>query len=133
MILNLTQHNATPDQIESGVVELPSQKKKLLTNLLTVNDLPTKTEIQDRCASIAFLAIHNGLGDDGDDVIITEVMIGGAPAMMRPLEDALLGLRIQPLYAFSKRESVESIQTDGSVRKENVFRNVGWWPRLNTY
>lgn len=46
--------------------------------------------------------------------------------MMRALEDALANVGVQPVYAFSVRESVEQTQPDGSVRKINVFRHSGW-------
>ena len=120
MILNLTQHKSTPDQISAGVVDFPEHKRMVLVKLLTVNDLPTHAEVLRRCSDISLLAVWHGA--------FTSAMIGGAPAMMRPLEDALLAYNIQPLYAFSKRESVEIEQPDGSVIKENVFRHAGWWP-----
>lgn len=53
-------------------------------------------------------------------------MVGGAPYFMAPLERLLLAGGIKPLYAFSRRESVEQTQPDGSVRKVAVFRHVGW-------
>jgi len=39
------------------------------------------------------------------------------------------------LYAFSVRESVKSVEPDGSVVKKNVFRNLGFveaceWPEF---
>ena len=45
---------------------------------------------------------------------------------MPPLEKALRGLGIRPLYAFSVRESVEETLPDGSVRKVAVFRHKGF-------
>jgi hypothetical protein len=129
MILNLTQHTATHEQIAHGVVDLPAEARERLTVLLTVNTLPTWHEIIERCENIAELACQNGLGgDEGDDPHPTHAMIGGAPAMMGPLEAALRAVGIKPLYAFSTRESVETVQADGSVRKTAVFRHVGWWP-----
>ena len=53
-------------------------------------------------------------------------MIGGAPWLMGTLETKLREYGIQPMYAFSRRESVEQKQPDGSVRKVNVFRHAGW-------
>ena len=39
------------------------------------------------------------------------------------------------LYAFSVRESVESVEPDGSLVKKNVFRHLGFveackWPKF---
>lgn len=47
---------------------------------------------------------------------------------MAPLETELSARRIEPVYAFSTRESVEQTQADGSVRKVNVFRHTGFVP-----
>ena len=127
MIVNLTQHPASPEQIAAGVVDLPAGHRALLVQSLTVDALPSRSEIEARCADIAELACHNGLADDaGDDPHPEQAMIGGAPWMMRALENALLAVGIQPVYAFSVRESFEAVQPDGSVRKVNVFRHAGF-------
>lgn len=127
MILNLTQHPASPEQIEAGVVDLQENHRKSLTDALTVDTLPDRETIEARCDFIAELAYQNGLGgDDDDDPHPEKAMIGGAPWMMRALEDALIACGIEPVYAFSVRESVETVQPDGSVRKTAVFRHVGF-------
>lgn len=127
MIINLTQHPASAEQLAAGVVDLPAGYRALLVESLTVDTLPTRQEIADRCATIAALAVHNGLGgDESDDPHPTAAMIGGAPWMMAELERALLDMGVQPVYAFSVRESVEQPQPDGSVRKVNVFRHAGF-------
>ena len=127
MILNLTQHPASPEQIAAGVVDLPTHERALLVHALTVDALPTRQEIADRCANIAALAVNNGLaGDEGDDPHPAKAMIGGAPWMMRALEDALADVGVRPVYAFSVRESSEQVQPDGTVRKTASFRHAGW-------
>ena len=120
MILNLTQHPASPEQIEAGVVDLPSEIREAVIALLTVNILPTRQEIEARCADIATLAAT------AQEAHPVQAMIGGAPWMMACLEGALMDQGIQPVYAFSVRESVEQPQPDGSVRKINVFRHAGF-------
>lgn len=55
-------------------------------------------------------------------------MVGGAPFFMAPLEAALRAVNIIPVYAFSKRESVEEKQPDGSVKKTQVFKHAGFVP-----
>lgn len=120
MILNLTQHPATPEQLAAGVVDLPIKIRQAVIGRLTVDSLPTRQEIEDRCADIAMLA---ALAFDAHPV---QAMIGGAPWMMACLESALLDQGIAPVYAFSVRESVEQPQPDGSVRKINVFRHAGF-------
>jgi hypothetical protein len=120
MILNLTQHQATPEQVAQGVVDLPADERAVLIDRLTVDALPTRAEIVARCADIAALAATAFEGHP------TAAMIGGAPWMMSALEGALINQGIQPVYAFSVRESAEQTQPDGSVRKVNVFRHVGF-------
>lgn len=125
MILNLTQHPATPEQLAQGVVDLPADERAELSRLLTVDDLPSPEEIWDRCQAIAKLSWADSLGTDTP---ITKVMVGGAPWMMAPLCRALRAVGIeQCLAAFSKRESVE--RTDpatGAVTKTAVFRHIGF-------
>lgn len=115
MILNLTQHNATLEQIEAGVTE-PSDKKEI-QDLLTFNKMPTREEILDRASKLCHLAHCYGAD---------KVLIGGAPYLMGALEDELERTGITPVYSFSERVSVEKTDTDGTVRKTNEFRHVGF-------
>lgn len=127
MILNLTQHLSTDDQREAGVVDLPSDKRAGLQVALTFDTPPTRAEIEERAETIAQIAVLNGLGNNGlDDPEPRQALIGGAPFLMAALEAALMDRHIEPVYAFSRRESVEEHQTDGSVRKTQVFRHVGF-------
>lgn len=121
MILNLTQHPATLEQIAAGVVDLPADQRAAICALLTFDSLPTRTEIEDAAEAIALMA-DDHLPESGDH----QAMIGGAPWLMSSLEAALREQRIKPVYAFSVRESVEQAQADGSVRKVNVFRHAGF-------
>ncbi len=41
---------------------------------------------------------------------------------MSTLEDVLKTV----LYSFTKKESTEAVQPDGSVKKVAIFRHVGW-------
>jgi hypothetical protein len=122
MILNLTQHAATPEQLADGVRDLPDDLRAALVQALTVNDLPTKNEILARCQDVVNICFATEA-----DNAPTTVMIGGAPWMMAPLAHELreqVGCRC--LFAFSKREAVETIGLDGSVKKFSVFRHAGW-------
>lgn len=127
MILNLTQHASTDAQREAGVVDLPDDERAQLSALITFDEAPDRAEIEARADAVAALAAHNGLGgDEGDDPYPPAAMIGGAPFFMAALEAALLDRHIEPVYAFSRRESVDVPQEDGSVRKQQVFRHVGF-------
>lgn len=114
-IINLTQHAETTEQIAAGVV--PATFAGRLPDLLTFDSLPSPLEIRQRAEVIASLAADSGA---------QAAMIGGAPFFMAALERALRTVGIAPVYAFSERVSEEQTQPDGSVRKINVFRHVGF-------
>jgi hypothetical protein len=119
--LNLTQHHATPDQIDAGVVDFEGAALAELKKALTFDDLPSAEDVQDRAEYIAQLATeHPSFG------ACDRAMIGGAPFLMAALEAALRAEFIQPVYAFSRREVVEAQGADGSVTKTAVFRHVGF-------
>lgn len=141
MIINLTQHAATPDQVAAGVIDLPPARQAQLVAWLTFDALPTAADIKDRAVAIAALATFNGVAETGDDdvdnvaddPVFLSAMIGGAPYLMSQLEGALIDQGVRPLYAFSRREVDEKQQPDGSTRKVAVFRHLGfvtaqtWW------
>jgi len=115
-ILNLTQHSATPAQLQAGVVE-PEDKGAVQT-LLTFEGLPSREQIHARALALAELANNAGC---------TDVMVGGAPYLMGPLEDALRGRRMNPIFAFSERKSVEKTDPEtGEVKKNTVFIHLGF-------
>jgi len=117
MILNLTQHAATPDQKLAGVVDLPENERKILEGLLTFSSLPTNSKMFATACEIASFA---------KKYEVFQALIGGAPWFMSMLETVLLSFQVQPLYSFSIRESAEKVNPDGSVVKSNVFRHVGF-------
>jgi hypothetical protein len=94
MILNLTQHPATPEQIEAGVVDLDALadygEGVLVTGhrpddvraMLTFDHLPTRVDLRKRAGALANVVAQLVVDD-------TAVMIGGAPFFMAPLEEAL--------------------------------------------
>lgn len=114
-ILNLTQHVASPEQIEAGVFE-PIEKNKI-QHLLTFNEIPGTGELEKNAMLLAAEARSEGA---------EYAMIGGAPFFMSALEQALKTVGVKPLYAFSIRESQEQVQPDGSTKKVNVFRHKGF-------
>lgn len=115
--LNLTQHPVTPEQTAAGVVE--PKDKALVQRLLTFSELPTREQIQDRAVELAGIAVEHG---------VYQAMIGGAPFFMSALEAALLDVDVQPLYAFSRREVIETVCAAGSIEKKSVFRHAGFVP-----
>lgn len=125
MILNLTQHAATAEQMAAGVVDMSPVDREMLTCVLTFVDIPTAQETWTKAMGLLTMAMRefNALGvPEGERT----ALIGGALWLMEPLAIALRDCDIKPVYAFSKRESAEKTAADGSVVKTNVFRHVGF-------
>ena len=123
-ILNLTQHKATPDQEKAGVRNLEGDKLEKLKELLNFKGIPTDYVLWDRASKIAALAEQEGA---------KSVMIGGALYFMSWLENALLRRGINIKYSFSIRESQDVHMDDGTVRKEQLFKHIGFYERLANY
>jgi len=118
-IINLTQHPATEEQIEAGVLDLSPADRTLLARAMTFDERPDEATLVTRAQSIALMAAGHSSG-------ARSAMIGGALYFMRPLEQALWDQNIRPLYAFSIRESVERPRPSGAVEKVTVFRHAGF-------
>lgn len=116
-IVNLTQHRAAAEQRAEGVFDLSDKIADELIALLIFAEPPPRDEIINRAAKIARLARATGA---------EAAMLGGAPWLMSAIERQLLLLGIEPLYAFSTRESTEVPQADGTTRKVSFFRHTGW-------
>jgi len=114
MRINLTQHNATPEQECAPRSKDQTQRIK---ELLTITELPDEQELVRRAVALAELARVAGA---------TEAMVGSVNYLTLFLDPALRQRKIQPLYAFSKRESIEVPQPDGSVEKKSIFRHLGF-------
>ena len=125
MIYNLTMHIATQEQLQAGVVEPSEQDKKTIIGLLTFDSIPTREEIRYRADRLVNI-VANQCDDEGGYFHFGSAMIGGAPYLMSLLEYALDEVGVNALYAFSVRESIETVEPDGSVVKKNVFRHLGF-------
>jgi len=118
LVLNLTQHTASAEQLEDGVVELTEKDRITVKKLLTFNTLPTQQDVTNRAKAIASIA---------NTYAVYFAMIGGAPYLMAELEIALWNTNLTPLYAFSKRVSSEKI-VNGKTIKVNEFKHLGFVP-----
>jgi hypothetical protein len=114
-IINMTQHAGSADQVAAGLVEPSAEQKKEIVSSISFEEIPSLEEMEERAQKLAEIAS-----------VYPAAMIGGAPYFQAPLERALLLRGVKPLYAFSKRESVDEKLPDGSVRKVAVFRHAGW-------
>ena len=119
-ILNLTQHMATVDQADGGVVE-PSNKAAVQA-ALTFDVIPSSDDISIRAGLLARIAQEFWRGRAGTPF----VLIGGAPWLMSRLEYELSLMGMTPVYAFSKRVSSETIDVNGNVIKTNIFCHAGF-------
>lgn len=125
MILNLTQHKATPSQIADGVIDLPDDMREELIDLLTFDDIPSKRNVIETAGNIAALAYLWMLQNDPNN-ISPKAMIGGALFLICPLERALTSRGFTVVYSFSRRQSTETVLPNGTVSKTSEFKHIGW-------
>ena len=122
LFINLTQHPLSNEQRAwanehcMAVVETDADTK----SVLDFKELPTKEDLEKRADSIV-----SKLGTRHPDFHRT-AMIGGAPFFMAVLERKLKAAGIQPVYAFSKRVSIETTNEHGEVTKTSVLKHEGW-------
>lgn len=119
-MINLTQHVATPEQVEAGVVDLPDSIREEIQKFLTFDTAPVSGEIYSRAAKIADIA--------SDIIGADSAMIDGPSFLMSALENALKERGITPYYAFTTRDVVEVEGENGEIRKTEVFRHAGFIP-----
>lgn len=124
-MINLTQHDPTPDQAEAGVRK-PFLKKLGQLDLLNFETLEEAFSAHERAEKIAHL-VETSVGPEE-----IEVLIGGAPFLMGHLAFELKKRGFVPVYAFSVRESVDQAMPDGSTRKVSVFRHGGFVPAYHS-
>ena len=120
IIWNATQHSATPEQKEQGVMDLPAELKQQLSAALTFNELPTSQMLRMRSIQMVGTILAAG-AKPGD-----RVMLGGAPFFMEEASHTVREAGMIPVFAFSLRESVEKTLPDGTVQKTAVFRHLGF-------
>ena len=136
LLVNLTQHTLTKEQFShngENLVEVTFKpyngvskgSADYVKHMLNFTSLPTRDEIISRATALADYAegLLSQAKNDNDRLF---ALVGGAPYLMGALETALKERGIQPLYAFSQRESVETINADGTVVKTAVFKHKGY-------
>lgn len=130
--MNLTQHTSSTAQTTEGVWDPPPAVKAQIRNLLTFDHLPTKGDIEERAEALAKVA-QEALSARIKDLegpprwgTSLEVLIGGAPYLMAPLEKSLRARGLMPVYAFSRRDTVEEVSPTGETIKKSVFRHIGF-------
>ena len=121
--LNLTQHNATADQLVSGIIDLPADFQTALKGLLTFPTQYTRADLEYRA-----LQIHELIRDfcGTSEEVLEGVMIGGMPSFMPVLESVLISKGIKVGYACTERQSVDK-EVDGKVVKTAIFVHAGMY------
>ncbi|MDO4467866.1 MAG: hypothetical protein Q4C49_12820 [Bacillota bacterium] len=114
-MLNLTQHNLTPNQILDGVIE--PEDKEYIRSLLTIDHIPSEEEL---------ISIAQKISDYAASLNASSAMIGGAMYLMPYLVFELNKRNIEAYYSFSKRVSRDILQEDGTVKKEIFFNHSGF-------
>ena len=123
MILNLTQHNATADQINAGINDLPVDFQTTLKGLLTFPTQYTRDDLEYRSLQIHEL-VRDFCGTSKE--VLDGVMIGGMPSFMPVLESVLISKGIKVGYACTERKSVDK-EVDGKIIKTAVFVHAGMY------
>lgn len=126
-IYNLTQHNPTPSQVAAGVA-LPLEGASALLNFESQG-----IDVRARARNLTLILVEAWFRDTGINRLPNpfvgkrpKVMIGGIPRLMGPLERHLTCAGFQPVYSFSERRCVETIQPDGTVKTDRLFEHVGF-------
>ena len=123
MILNLTQHNATADQINAGINDIPVDFQNTLKGLLTFPTQYTRDDLEYRSLQIHEL-VRDFCGTSKE--VLEGVMIGGMPSFMPVLESVLISKGIKVGYACTERQSVDK-EVDGKVVKTAIFVHAGMY------
>ena len=129
MILNLTQHNATKDQIDAGINDLPELYQDFLKKKLTFPVQYDKEMLVSRANTIAKIVedfIQDTIFNTGVAPEVEGVMIGGMPSFMPVLEATLVSKGIRVGYACTERQSIDK-EIDGKIVKTAVFVHAGMY------
>jgi hypothetical protein len=121
-IINLTQHDATAEQIAAGIVDIHiDDMLQEVRKLLTLSELP----IIQRAKNISHIASdYRYFYDGGHRDKCEGVMIGCAPYLMGPLEIALIDRAFKVFYA----DSVE-VLVPGNILETLKEIDISYWIR----
>ena len=96
-VVNLTIANATPEELDNGVVEPNNIEKQQLRQLLKFKGIPSEEMMVEKAHTIAEITVKVLDREGKDDA---GAMIWGAPFFTRYIEDALLEVNIYPGYSY---------------------------------
>lgn len=125
-IINLTQHPFSQDQLNEFVLAGITADNIIDTNdtlkaIITFTGEIDVAVIQERAQQLS-----QYIEQYTDKPCLA--MVGGAPFFQMAVNVACLNNNVLPLAAYSERVSVESVQADGSIAKQNIFKHKGFIP-----
>ena len=126
-IINLTQHPFTQDQLNEFALAGITADNIIDTNdtlkaIITFTGEIDVAIIQEKANQLSeYIAQYVG-----DKPCLA--MVGGAPFFQMAVNVACLNNNVLPLTAYSERVSVETVQADGSIAKQNIFKHKGFIP-----
>lgn len=126
-IINLTQHPFSQDQLNEFALAGITADNIIDTNdtlkaIITFTGEIDVAIIQEKANQLSeYIAQY--VGDKS-----CLAMVGGAPFFQMAVNVACLNHNVLPLAAYSERVSVESVQADGSIAKQNIFKHKGFIP-----
>lgn len=131
IIYNATQHTASPTQQAEGIRDLSGDRMAALHAAITLPWNYSRSDLYTATRKVQALVSEQA---EADGNAVYGVMIGGLPALMSWLEENLASDNVRVGYARSARESVDTAQPDGSVRKVATFVHKGmYWIRSSTF
>lgn len=120
--INLTMLVATEEQVEAGVIDLPTKDRDALCDLLRFDSVPLPSDILYAVEKIAALCSAAVALRPG----IRKAMIDGSPWLTAPLEAALRERGIVPVYSFYTWVLEDIEQEDGTIVKGRECRHLGF-------
>lgn len=126
-LYNLTQHNATAEQVAMGVIDLDGALKEQLIEAITFTGLPTASDVEVKASKLRKIMLS--IMDTDEEACF---MVGGAPYLMAQLGNtkrfSVKHFQSRIYFAYSDRVSEEVHNPDGTVTKVNVFKHLGFVP-----
>jgi hypothetical protein len=116
-ILNLTQHRATKEQKDAGLIEPMEAAKAEIKTLLTFNEISDCSQIKMKSRARLLTLIAREYRKYG----IAKILIEGESFFMPVLARALKEEFLIPVYAFSKR-----IVTVENGKEVSYFKHKGF-------
>lgn len=127
-VINLTQHPFTQDQLtefksagvkDENIIDTNDEIKALIT---FSGDIDAEV-IRDRANKVRDYVKKFR---DYDNKVIGYALTGGAPFFQTAVNTACSLNGFLPIASYSERVSIEAVQADGSVVKQNVFKHKGF-------